>query len=79
MRKLYVLWLSSLVLVAVFASALTFAQTSRTEPQILSGGDIGVRIDGTDPWGAPIGTVVVRLYGQWVELSSHPIPRPLVK
>jgi len=56
------LWLASLVLVGVFASA----QTRREPGAILSGADIGFRPDG---WNGKrrTGTWLVRIDGEWVE------------
>ena len=59
------LWLASLVLVGVFASAQT-----RSEPgAIISGADIGFRPDG---WNGKrrTGTWLVRIDGEWVEAVS---------
>jgi hypothetical protein len=36
------------------------------EPRVLSGADLGFRVDGTARDGAPIGTIVVRIDGKWV-------------
>ena len=48
MTKSVLLWLVSLVATAVMTAAITMAQSRPTEPRILSGTDIGFRIDGTD-------------------------------
>lgn len=40
-------------------------------PQILSGDDLGFRVDGSDPrTGNPTGTWVVRMNGRWVEVAA---------
>jgi hypothetical protein len=59
------LWLASLVLIGVFASA----QTRREPGAILSGADIGFRPDG---WNGKrrTGTWLVRIDGEWVEAVS---------
>jgi len=59
------LWLASLVLVGVFASA----QTRREPGTIISGADIGFRPDG---WNGKrrTGTWLVRIDGEWVEAVS---------
>jgi hypothetical protein len=36
------------------------------EPRVLSGSDLGFRIDGIARDGAPMGTLVVRVDGKWV-------------
>ena len=48
------------------ASAATVAAGQSTEPKVLSGPDLGFRIEGTARDGAPIGTIVVRIDGKWV-------------
>ena len=69
MRRLIGFWLLSLVVV-VMLGAIATAQINRTPPHILSGDDIGFRIDGTDRSGKPTGTLLVRVNGQWVEVGS---------
>lgn len=60
---------------ALAAGSALYAQLPRG-PQIgrvLSGDDIGFRIDGTDPRnGGPTGTWMVRVNGEWVAISSVP-------
>jgi hypothetical protein len=75
MKKLIALWMLSLVAVAALASALTFAQTNRTEPRILTGSDIGFRIEGSNYKGEPIGTIVIRLDGEWIVPGVAPTVR----
>ena len=59
------LWLVSLVLTGILASA----QTRREAGAVISGGDIGFRPDG---WNgkARTGTWVVRVNGEWVEAQG---------
>jgi hypothetical protein len=38
-------------------------------PQIISGADFGFRVDSVAPDGTPVGRVVVRQKGQWVEVT----------
>lgn len=74
MRKLISLWVLSLTVVAIFASAMT-AQVTRTEPRVLSGNDIGFRMDSVEVrTGKPIGTLVVRVNGQWLEVKEAASP-----
>jgi hypothetical protein len=54
-------WLGSLAAVGVWAQTLTPA-----EPKVISGGDIGFRVEKMDR-GTPTGRLVVRVNGQWVE------------
>jgi hypothetical protein len=78
MTRLALLWLASLVTVAVVTATITVAQTRQTEPRILSGTDIGFRVDGTDVrTGNPTGTLMLRLDGKWVEVASAAGPRLL--
>ena len=70
MTKSVLLWLVSLVATAVVTAAITMAQTRPAEPRILSGTDIGFRVEGTDArTGNPTGTLVVRMDGKWVAVS----------
>jgi hypothetical protein len=69
--KLAIAWFASLVAVAGVTASITLAQSRPTEPRIVSGADIGFRIEGTDPrTGNPTGTLVVRVDGEWVEIVS---------
>jgi hypothetical protein len=71
MMRLAAVWLLSLIVVAVLASTIT-AQIDRTQPRVVSGADLGVRIDGTDHRsGRPVGVLVVRVNGEWVEVASE--------
>jgi hypothetical protein len=46
-------------------------------PRIVSGNDLGFRVEGTDPrTGAPIGTWVIRVNNEWVEIGEVPTLRP---
>ena len=60
------------VLLASLVSALSGALMAQPagqaipEPSVLSGPDLGFRIDGYER-GRPIGTLVVRVNGRWVE------------
>jgi len=79
--KLTPAWTLSLVAAGALASVLTSAQAQppRTlglpTPEItegtviLSGNDIGFRVERTRD-GVPIGTLVVRIDGRWVEAGS---------
>ena len=81
--KLAGMWARSLLVVGLIASALTSAQvrpdlatqTPRLSPlvtegpRVLSGNDIGFRVERTRD-GVQIGTLVVRVDGRWVEAES---------
>ncbi len=72
MRKLVPFWVLSLVLVSL--ATFAFAQTTFQEPRMLSGGDIGFRLEGTDELGKAVGTLMVRIDGRWVEIGpSRPV------
>ncbi|MCC7126818.1 MAG: hypothetical protein IT178_18355 [Acidobacteria bacterium] len=52
------------------------AQPNPVAPQVLSGPDVGFRIEGVDPrTGNPTGIWVVRVNGEWVEAMSKPVLR----
>ena len=60
------LWLLSLVAVAAAASAQARAYVPLLEPKVLTGADIGFRVEGM--YGdTPAGALVIRVNGQWVE------------
>ena len=73
-----------LVTVAILTStAAALAQFPRdpgvppVEPRIVSGSDLGFRIDGTDPRsGNPTGAWVIRVNGRWVEVAAASGIRP---
>jgi hypothetical protein len=57
---LAVLWVASLVAVRAWA---------QSDPRVISGGDIGFRVERVDSHGTPMGSVVVRVDGKWVEVG----------
>ena len=73
MKKMVLLLFGSLMATALLTSSLMSAQTPRipTIPRpdaaILSGGDLGFRVDSYDPDGRPRGILMVRQDGEWVE------------
>ena len=75
MHRWILFWLASLVLVSMTTFAL--AQGRLAEPRMLSGDDIGFRMEGTDLSGKPTGTFMVRLNGNWVEVGSTMTVRPV--
>jgi hypothetical protein len=85
MRGWLSIWLLSLIVVAMIASALSRAQTQAPNPRaqsqlpnlpIVSGSDIGFRVEGTKD-GRAVGTLVVRINGQWVETAASLAQKPL--
>ncbi len=62
-----VLWLSSLLAVGTLASGQSYGFDPLAEPYVLSGDDIGFRVEGVIK-DAPAGRLVIRgVNGQWVE------------
>jgi hypothetical protein len=57
---LVVIWLTSLVGVGVWAQ-------TESQQQVISGSDLGFRVERQDRYGRPIGRLVVRMNGKWVE------------
>ena len=75
MQRRLGLWLSAVVLLAGLVSISIQAQGNRLSPReyrMLSGADVGFRVEGTDPSGKPTGTWMVRIDGQWIETSAMP-------
>jgi len=70
MKRLALLWLASLVIVAVLTSTFIRAQVPLADAPILSGSDIGFRVEGKDRAGRPTGTLMVRVNGKWIETRS---------
>jgi hypothetical protein len=70
-----VLWLTTLAAVA------TFAQNRQSQPpMVYSGNDLGFRVDTSQSRGDMIvGTLVVRVNGQWVEASFARGIRPATR
>ena len=75
---LAVLWISSLVAVGAWAQTQVKIQ-SKGAPRFLSGSDIAFRIDRTDVEGTPIGTLVVKIDGKWVEPSFSQRVKPMAR
>jgi hypothetical protein len=66
--KLGIVWALSLVAVAtITASAQSFLLIE--SPQIVSGNDIGFRLERTQD-GIPVGKMVIRIDGKWVDVAS---------
>ena len=60
-----ILWTASIVAVGAWARAQAPAP-SGPAPTIVSGNDLGFRID-SRKGSTPVGTLVIRVNGQWVE------------
>jgi hypothetical protein len=72
---LLVLWVVSLVVATQWGAR---AQQSQ-QGTVLSGPDLGFRVEGQTPDAKPYGKFVVRVNGQWVEVGSvsRIVPAPL--
>lgn len=83
MTRIGLAWTGLAVLVAGVAvdRATVLAQRRVTPPvesRILSGSDVGFRVEGVDPTtGGPTGTWMVRINGTWVEIGSSPVMKRL--
>ncbi len=68
MRKWIAIWLASLAIVAGLTTVLTRAQDNT---KIISGSDFGFRVDKAmaERTGKVVGTLVVRVNGNWVEVG----------
>jgi hypothetical protein len=60
------LWVLSLVAVVTIVNAQVYRMNPLAEPRILSGPDFGIRIE-AEQNGKPVGRLVVRIDGEWVE------------
>jgi len=77
MKRLMFVWIVSLLVVA--AAALALAQGRLAQPQMLSGNDIGFRVESIDIGGKAVGTWMVRYNGNWVEVGGSGGIRPATK
>jgi hypothetical protein len=76
-KRLVLLWIVSLVVVAM--ATFAFAQGRLAQPQMLSGNDIGFRVESIDLGGKAVGTWMVRYNGNWIEVGSTGGLRPATK
>lgn len=76
MRKWVFLWLASLFVVGGLASTLTRAQGPQNDSRVVSGADIGFRVEGVNRAGTPRGTLVIRVKGEWVPVDFGRDVRP---
>ena len=76
MQKNFLWWVLSLVIIAM-ASFAGAQQPPSPQPRILSGNDLGFRVEGTDRSGKAIGTFMVRVNGSWVEVGPSFGTRPV--
>ena len=81
MRKWAVLWVVSLVAVAALTLVLVRAQGMPPLGTVLSGADVGLRLEGTSDLvvngartDAALGTLVVRISGKWMPVKLGSLP-----
>ena len=60
------LWVASLFVVATLARAQVYRINPLAEPRVVSGPDLGFRIEGEQN-GVAVGPLVVKINGKWVE------------
>ncbi len=72
-------WLTLLAAMTVLVSAALLAQQrlQEREYRIVSGPDVGFRVEGTDVSGKPTGRWMIRIDGRWVEPSPMAFQRQL--
>ena len=79
-------WVASLATVGVLAQGMQRPETLRNptpqpaapgDTNVKSGSDLGFRVDRTER-GTPVGRLVVRVNGQWVEAGFTPAMTPVV-
>ena len=66
----------SLAIAAVMTATLTRAQSRLTDARILSGDDVGFRVEDMDHKENSADTFVVRLNGEWVAVGSMLVVQP---
>ena len=69
-------WLTSLLVVGMLAKGQAFQSNPLPEPVIISGSDIGFRVEGR-LGNAPTGRWIIRMDGKWVEPQVAPTVRPV--
>ena len=65
---LVVLWAASIVAAGAWAQAPVAPPPSPQAPTVISGNDLGFRVD-RRKGDTPVGTLVARVNGQWVEVE----------
>ena len=69
-------WVASLFVAGKVATAQARGFVRLPEPKVLSGADLGFRVDGM--YGEmPAGTVVIRVNGKWIQPVAAPSTQPL--
>jgi hypothetical protein len=77
MRRAVPVWVVSILVLLPLGSGFAIAQApaqapaqGQQGPRILSGPDIGFRVEGIDRAGNPTGTLVVRINSEWLPATS---------
>jgi hypothetical protein len=74
-----ILWVVSLLAVGAAASAQAQRWRPIPEPRVLSGPDVGFRVEGLRGE-VPTGSIIVRVNGEWVDAAIGPgFPDRLLK
>jgi hypothetical protein len=71
-----ILWAASLFVVGTIVRAQDYRTNPLPEPRVISGADFGIRVEG-ERKGVPIGPLVVRINGQWVEAHIGSVNRSI--
>jgi hypothetical protein len=71
MNRLLALFLLSLMVATLFVAGGS-AQSGRTvAPRVVSGSNLGFRVEGVDANRKPYGEWVVKIDGEWIEISKR--------
>ena len=70
---LALVWVASLLAAATIARAQVYPINPLPEPKVVFGPDFGIRIEGEQN-GVPVGPVVVKINGNWVEARIGSLP-----
>lgn len=74
---LVVLWALSIVAAATISMAQAPETVPSIAPIVVSGDDVGFRIEGHRGQ-TPVGKIVVRIDGQWVEAALSQLGKPMI-
>ena len=77
MKAERLVWVFVVVMIAC-AAAWSYAQSLQVTPvtpTVVSGADFGFRVEGNRA-GTPVGTLVIKMNGQWVEAEVGAVGRP---
>jgi hypothetical protein len=66
----------AIIATTVWATAQAL-ETKAVTPKVITGADIGFRVVGIRGGNTPVGEIVVRVNGEWIEADFATDPRPL--